>query len=459
LKKVIAKNIKILLKVVMERTISEQLVAWKKKPARKPLVLCGARQVGKTYSLLAFGRDNFTTTHYVNFEQNTQAAKIFDRDLNPKRIVQEISFYLDRNIAPDKDLLVFDEIQECPRALTSLKYFQEDMPELAVCAAGSLLGIHLGDTSYPVGKVELLFMYPMSFLEFLHGIHDLQSYTFLRDLAITQSIPEIVHSRLWDRLKEYMVVGGLPEAVKTFRDGADNVFAAMQEVRKMQRDLITMYLADMAKHSGKQNSMHLERLWRNVPAQLAREQNSSAPKFVFKDVLPGVRGYERLAGPIDWLAKAGLIIRTHIVNSGHLPFAAHAKENFFKLYCYDVGLLGALSDLAPQSILSYEYGTYKGYFAENLIAQEFLCAGAGPLYCWRERTAEVEFLREIESEVIPIEVKSGWVTQAKSLLVFAEKYAPPYRVIMSGRSFHVDAAKGIHHYPLFLAGRFPLADE
>ncbi|MES9857742.1 MAG: AAA family ATPase [Sedimenticola sp.] len=440
----------------MKRDIFAHLDGWRRRKNRKPLILRGARQVGKTWSLQEFGSRNFPTTHYLNFEQDNQLESLFQRDLKPSRIIQELSFHLDRSIHPAKDLLIFDEIQECPRALTSLKYFAEELPEMAVCAAGSLLGVELADVSFPVGKVEFLDMYPMSFSEFLLAVGDDRSYGFLTELSLDSEIPEVVHNRLWEQFKNYLIVGGLPEVVKSWRENRKDPYAAFKEVRRLQHDLITAYIADMAKHCGKQNSMHLERLWRNIPAQLAKEQDGSASKYKFKGVIPGIHGYARMAGVIDWLEKAGLLIKVHIVNSGNLPFSAYSKENAFKLYYFDIGLLGAVGSLDPKTILSYDYGTYKGYFAENLVAQEFICSGHGPLYSWRERTAEVEFLREIGGQIIPVEVKSGWVTQAKSLKVFAQKYNPVYRAILSGRRFSIDHTNRIHLYPLFLAGYFPL---
>jgi uncharacterized protein len=440
----------------MERNIFRHLDSWRRRKNRKPLILRGARQVGKTWSLQEFGSRNFATCHYINFEQDNQLETLFERDLKPARIIQEISFHLERPIDSAKDLLILDEIQECPRALTSLKYFAEELPEMAVCAAGSLLGVELSTVSFPVGKVEFLDMHPMSFSEFLMAAGDNQSFDFLERLSLDSELPEIVHRRLWMHFKNYLIVGGLPEVVKTWKENHENPYEAFKEVRRTQQDLITAYIADMAKHSGKQNSMHLERLWQNIPAQLARKQDGSAPKFKFKGVLSGINGYTRIAGVIDWLEKAGLLIKVHIVSNGNLPFSAYSKENVFKLYCFDIGLLGALGNLSPKTILSYDYGSYKGYFAENFVAQEFICSGHGPLYSWRKRTAKVEFLLEMAGEIIPVEVKSGWVTQAKSLKVYAQKYTPIYRAILSGRRFSIDHTNRIHLYPLFLAGYFPL---
>lgn len=440
----------------MKRNIDNHLISWMNKRSRKPLIVRGARQVGKTYSLEEFGNNNFKACHYLNFEEDEQLTSIFAKDLKPDRILKELEFYLNSTINTKEDILFFDEIQACPKALNSLKYFQEKRAELAIVAAGSLLGVELSDESFPVGKVEFLDMHPLSFVEFLHAVDDHSAYSFLEGFDKDSDIPEIVHKRLWLQMKNYMVVGGLPESVNTWNDNLGTPFAAFQAVRKVQNDLLTSYLADMAKHSGQQNSMHLGRLWNNIPNQLAREQNGSATKFKFKGVIPGIRGYERLVGSINWLANAGLINKVTMVNNGNLPFSAYAKENNFKLYCFDTGLLGALAKLPPKTILNYDYGSYKGYFAENFAAQEFCCSGNLTLHYWRERTAEVEFIREIEGTVLPIEIKSGWVTQAKSIKVFAEKYNPPYRIILSGRNYRIDHKNKVHFYPLYFAGKIPL---
>ena len=440
----------------MKRTLLLKLKEWKEKARRKPLIVRGVRQAGKTYILKEFGRNSFPHTHYINFETDKAACSLFQENLSPKVLIQKLSFVLGTPIDKDRDLLIFDEIQECPRALTSLKYFEEEMPEQAVCCAGSLLGLHLGPVSFPVGKVNFLNMYPMSFREFLTALEEEQALIFLDEAQSTKTLPEIVHTHLWERFKWYCITGGLPEAVQTFVKKRDNLFLAFKEVREVQNELITAYLADMAKHSGEVNAMHLDRLWKAIPEQLAKSQDASAKKFVFKDVIPGINRYDRLIGVLDWLEKAGLIIRVPIVNRGHLPFAAYSKENTFKLFLFDVGILGALSQLAPKEILDQEYGSYKGYFAENFVAQEFLCNGEEQLYSWQENTAEVEFLRQIDGKVIPIEVKSGWVTHAKSLHLFAAKYHSPYRVIFSAHNLWFgDKARDkapLFRFPLYMAG-------
>lgn len=440
----------------MKRDIVDKLKRWKDKKDRKPLILQGVRQTGKTYSLQQFGETCFPVMHYLNFEKDENLKTVFERDLKPQRIIQEINFYLNRPIDVDHDIVIFDEIQSIPRSLTSLKYFCEEMPGLALCAAGSLLGVHLGEASFPVGKVEFLDMFPMSFLEFLEGVGDTMSAGFIRTCGAGDEIPEVVHSRLWEQLKRYFVVGGLPEVVSVYADAGDNLFLAVERARKKQEDLIATYHADMAKHCGKQNAMHIERLWKNVPTQLARDQNGSASKFRFKGVLPEVNRFSRLSGVIDWLEAAGLIVKAHIVNSGKLPFSAHVVENSFKLYVFDVGILGALSGLPAKMILDYGYGSYKGYFAENYAAQEFRCSGVRNLFCWREKASEVEFLREESGGVIPVEIKSGWVIKSKSLKAFMEKYRPEYRAIFSAEPLSIDRQNSLHRYPLYMAGRFPL---
>lgn len=443
----------------MKRLIDEKLEAWRVGQSRKPMLLKGARQVGKTFSLKHFGRGRFHRCHYINFEEQTRFVSVFGGDLVPARIARDLSLLLGTAISPSTDLLILDEIQQCPRALTSLKYFSEDMPQLAICAAGSLLGVHLGESPFPVGKVDELHLAPLTFEEYLWACGDKDLQDAFAGIRESDPPSDALHARLWDEFRNYLVTGGLPEVVSVFLQRRQDQFAAFQEARNIQTRLVSEYVADMAKHCGKQNAMHLERLWRNVPAQLGRDQNGSAPKYVFRDVLPGMRGYERLAGTIDWLQAAGLLLRVPIVNSAQLPFTAYEVQNAFKLFVFDVGILGALSRLPLQAILEYDYGTYKGYVAENFVAQEFAAVGRDNVACWRERTSEVEFICEVGGRVIPVEVKSGHVTQAKSLGVFAGKYDPPYSVVLSGRN--MGSAKRLRRrfYPLYLAARFPSLDE
>jgi predicted AAA+ superfamily ATPase len=435
----------------MKRNITESLKDWKSSANRKPLILRGARQVGKTYLLKEFGIAAFPRCHYVNFEEDERLGRIFEQDLKPDRILNELQFYLDRPIDRRRDLVILDEIQRSPRALTSLKYFSEEMPEMALCAAGSLLGVAMQPDSFPVGKIQFLDMYPFSFDEFLEGVGKERLAELIREHDLTQPFPETAHEQLWELWKHYLVVGGLPDAVNHYRERQDNLYEAVQAIRKAQRDLIDAYLADMAKHSGKSNALHIERLWRNVPAQLAKTQNGSADKFKLREGIPGIRGYERLSAPLDWLECANLLIRTPIIDTVGVPLSGYAKENRFKLYFFDVGLLGAASGIAPATFLNYNFGSYQGYVAENFVAQELRAAGNKTLYCWQGRTAEVEFLLEREGEVVPVEVKSGWVTQSKSLKVYMERYHPSKAYILSANN---GSQRNIVRYlPLYAACR------
>lgn len=435
----------------MYRKIIKHLRDWKDKPGRKPLILRGARQVGKTWILKHFGEIAFDKVHYINFEEDDSLCQFFENDLKPDRIIRDLSFFVNTSIQPKADLIIFDEIQECPRALTSLKYFCEQRSDVSICAAGSLLGIKLGDSSFPVGKVEEMQMFPMNFEEFLQASGEDRSISYLNASKNSGNIPELVHRHLWDQLKIYFIVGGLPEAIQSYLNVKDDLFIALQGVRKIQQNLINAYIADIAKHSGKENAMHIERIWRNIPAQLAREQDGAIPKFKFKGVIPGINAYSRMAGAIDWLISSGLILKIPIVNTARIPFSAYTTENRFKLCLFDCGILGALSHLSPASILKYDYGSYKGYFAENFIAQEFICAGMENLYSWKENTAEIEFLMEKNGSILPVEVKSGWITQAKSLKVFDNKYHPEYKIIMSANNLKMNNQNQTLYCPLYNA--------
>lgn len=406
----------------------QDLMHWKNHPKRKPVILRGARQVGKTFLLKAFGDQEFESVHYFNFEKNKSLAGFFDSNLDPKRIIENLSIFQNKDIAID-DLIIFDEIQECPNALTSLKYFCEERENGYIVAAGSLLGIHLG-SSFPVGKVEFIDLCPLNFEEFLLA-NKKSSYLKLLNLDIEKlSIPKPIHELLFQEYLEYMIVGGMPEAIKALTESEEGIVKKYKSVRKIQRDLIDSYVNDISKHSGKQNALHIERVWKSSVSQLSQNIDGNAKKFVFKNVLSGASSFRELSGPIDWLKKAGLVLQIPIANNGESPCDAYVKENKFKLLVHDVGLLGALAGIAPSEILSWSFGTYKGYFAENFVGQELRSMGF-PLYSWNENTAEIEFLISSPAGNIPIEVKSGKKTKAKSLKVFEGKYKPQKSIIIS----------------------------
>jgi predicted AAA+ superfamily ATPase len=433
----------------MHRLIYKQLATWQHKYNRKPLILMGVRQCGKTHSLLTFGEKSFARTHYINFENELEIHNLFDQNLDPKRIIEELSFYLKQPINIETDLVIFDEIQACPKALTSLKYFNENLPELAVACAGSLLGLQLTPASFPVGKVDMLHLRPLSFIEFLYAINETRLADVIINYSESQNIPSVAHTQLWEKLKWYFITGGLPEVVDVFRK-QEALFTAFETVRQKQSELIYAYYADIAKHSGKVNALHIDRIWNSVPKQLAKLQDGNSTRFRFKDIIPGIDRYSRMASAIDWLHSAELVIQTPILNHIESPLMAYTEDSKFKLFLFDVGLLGAMSELAPKSIIDYDYGTYKGYFAENFVAQEILNSTNSSIYSWQKNRAEVEFIIQKDDKVIPIEVKSGWVTKAKSLDTYAAKYNPDYKIILSAKEAYIDNKTKTWHLPLYL---------
>lgn len=439
----------------MKREISKQLLNWKQSSGRKPLILQGARQVGKTFSLKEFGKSAFRNFHYINFDEDRRLSKIFESDLKPSRIINDLRFHLNCDIDITKDLVIFDEIQQCGRALGSLKYFCEDLPELCVCAAGSLLGLSLSSDSFPVGKVSFLDLYPMSFSEFIDGIGESILSELLETHDFLEPYPSAAHERLWELWKHYLIVGGLPAAVKEYNSSKSNLFESFNNVRKLQNDLISAYCSDIAKHSGKTNAIHVEQVWRNVPQQLARTVDGSAPKFRFKDVISTLRGFDKLCGPINWLRSARLVLSTSIVEKAEMPLSAYASENSFKLYFFDAGMLGAISELPPAYILDYGFGSYKGYIAENFVAQELLAAGVSGHFCWKGRTSEIEFLIPANKGIYPLEVKSGTVIHSKSLDVFIDKHKPEKAFVLSGRNSEKRPDRA--HVPLYAAARLAKA--
>lgn len=440
----------------MRRAIEIALLSWKNQTHRLPLIILGARQVGKTYILKKFAQENYSKYHYINFEKQKNIREVFSANLDPKTIIDNLSLVLDTAIDKNSDLLIFDEIQSVPNALTALKYFAEEMPECAVIAAGSLLGLKLNEISFPVGKIDYLHMYPFTFAEFLEGIGDDLVLEHLQTSLKSEplEISNLLHEKLWEKLKIYFVVGGLPAAINTYKESHSSAFEKYQKVRATQENLIASYFDDMSKHSGKENAMNIERLWKNIPNQLAREQDGSSSKFKFKGIIPGIKSYSNLVGIIDWLEAAKLIIKVKIINQANTPLSAYTQENRFKLFCFDCGLLGTLSELKPSEILNYSYGEYKGYFAENFVAQELAAKNfkQNNLYSWSEGMAEVEFVINTDEGIIPVEVKSGFNTQAKSLQSYRLRYNPHYALIFNAKNIVLNEEAKLYKYPLYLLG-------
>ncbi len=438
----------------MERIIEEKLLKWKRKTNRKPLILKGARQVGKTYSLLEFGKKHFKNFHYFNFEESQELNDIFEFDLNPERILKELSLFKEEKIDIEKDLIIFDEIQFSPKALTSLKYFFENFPNSYIISAGSLLGIKMKEniSSFPVGKVEFLDMYPMNFYEFISETESKEISEIYDSFKLDDKLSEFIHKKLWNALKDYFVIGGLPEIVLFFSRNKNYDYETFETIRELQRNILLGYESDIAKYSGRINSMNIIRVLKNIPSQLSKEINGSLRRYKFKGVIPGKKGYASLSSIIDWLINSGLVLKEHIVKNAQYPLEAQVKENMFKLYLFDIGLLGFLSGLEPDVIIKMNFGNYKGYFAENFVMQELVSYGFENLYAWHGRESEIEFLLQYKGEIIPLEVKSGDNLRAKSFTIYKRKYKPKIAIKLSSKkpAIHKD---GTINLPLYFAGK------
>lgn len=417
----------------MKRDIYARLLAWRGSPNRKPLVLRGARQTGKTYILKQFGQNEYQRCHYFNFERDPRLASFFAGDLNPRRILKDLVLYGGEDIRPKTDLLVFDEIQECNEALNALKYFQEQAGDYHIASAGSLLGVRMSrPKSFPVGKVDFLDLYPLTFYEFLAAVGEEGYREYLENLENVAPIPEAFHAALIALLRRYYHVGGMPEVVRQHAEDPDR-----SDCRAIQRAILDAYTLDFAKHAPATDIPKLSLLWESLPAQLARENR----KFLFSVVKEGARARE-YENALTWLANARLIYRCTLVNAPKLPLAAHASASSFKIYACDVGLLGALAGLpfdAPSDDLSILTG-YQGAFVENYAAQHLAETTGSALYYWRNvgREAEVDFLHQHRSGAVPIEVKAGINLRSKSLGFYLEKYDPLLAVRVSLRNLKRD---------------------
>lgn len=435
----------------MKRTFLNKLIDWKNEPTRKPLLLQGARQVGKTWLLKEFGRTQFDRCVLLDFAEDRELKGIFAPNLKPRRILTDLGVYLNQSFSLNDTLLILDEIQHCPEALTSLKYFCEEFPDAWICASGSLLGLGLSEQDFPVGKVSREWLRPMSFFEFLDALGE----TALRDsltfhAAGTVEISPAIHSKAFGFYKEYMITGGMPEVVRQYSSLRETRAAAFQAARKLQHELAESYLDDIAKHAGSLKAVRVASVFRSIPEQLARETAGSR-KFQFKNVVPGRSTYDVLEGPIEWLIRAGLVHRVPICRTVEQPLAAHLETNAFMLYLFDIGILGAMLHLEPAAIHRYDFGQFKGFLAENAVLTELICAGHGPLVTWRGTTAEIEFLLQQGEQIVPVEVKAGINTKAKSMKTYREKYAPAMAILYSGLGAN-RLDHGLLHAPLYLAG-------
>ena len=415
----------------MKRTQYVQLENWKNSTKRKPLLLQGARQVGKTFLVNEFGKNEYKYFIYLNFEQNPNLSTLFDGDLNPENIINNISLYLGKKINPENTLLFFDEIQESPKALTSLKYFQEQSPDFHVIAAGSLLGVSIGKTtSFPVGKVNFLTLHPLSFIEFVDATEGNMLADMLKETESVAALSELVHDKLLKLLKMYLFVGGMPEVVHDYISNND-----IASVRKIQNDILNSYQRDFSKYTDKNQSIKISELWRSVPFQLARENK----KFKYSDIKKGGRSskYEQT---IEWLQKAGLVNPAYNISTPNLPLAAFSDISKFKLYLFDNGLLGAMLNISSSIIIDVKnslFEQFNGAFIENFVASELKAYNNEELFYWTSNSdAEVDFLIQRNNKVFPIEVKSGMSRNTKSLSSYVKKYSPELTYRVSPRNFH-----------------------
>lgn len=400
----------------MERLIMSQLKNWKNKKKRKPLIIRGARQVGKTWIMKEFGKRCFEETVYISFDNNERMRQVFEEDFDIKRILSALKIESGQKIEADKTLLIFDEIQEVPKALTALKYFCENAPEYAVVAAGSLLGVALHEgTSFPVGKVDFLTLYPLNFEEFIlaAGEESLMQLLHSGDFRMIS----VFAGKYADLLRKYYYVGGMPEVVQTWVDTDD-----MQEVRELQKELLMYYANDFSKHAPRTVVPRIQMIWNSVPMQLAKENR----KFIYGMVREGARAKDfELA--IQWLQDCGLIHKCYRVTKPGMPLISYIEMNSFKLYLMDIGLLAAMGDLDARTLLEGNrvFEEFKGALTEQFVAQEFAAAGISLYYYAAEsHKSEIDFIVQQQGKIIPVEVKAEENLQAKSLKEFCRKFKP-----------------------------------
>ena len=432
----------------MKRDLYKQLLRWKGDPARQPLLVQGARQVGKTYLLKEFGAQEFKNCCYINFEEMPACKVFFEADLKPHRILRDLGIHLEMKIAPAATLIIFDEIQACPNALTSLKYFCEHAPEYFIVAAGSLLGVKLsGAKGFPVGKVHFCHLFPMSFLEFLDAIGRPMLRALLEEIQTFEPIGEPHHQQLLELLKVYFYVGGMPKPVLRYIQTED-----LDVVRETQEDILKAYVHDFAKHAPSSLVMKITQIWDSIPVHLGKENK----KFIFSAIKKSARArdYEEA---LQWLLDAELIYRVQQITTPKLPLKSYEDHEAFKVYLLDVGLLGCMCRLPARVIVEGDqlFIEFKGSFAENYVAQALKAALGKSLHYWAsEREAEVDFLVEWEGNLFPLEVKSGTSTKKKSLLVYQEKYHPA--VISRASLMNLKKDGALCNYPLYFISRFPM---
>ena len=424
----------------MYRYAIENLDKWKNSKNRKPLIIEGARQVGKTWIMKEFGKKSYNKTVYINFDSNVQMAELFSIDLNVERIIMGLELYAGHKINPDDPLIVFDEVQEVPKALSSLKYFYENAPEYHIVCAGSLLGIALHEgTSFPVGKVDFLKLYPLSFKEFLMAI-GLERFADLLDKKDYDMIKSFKQTYI-DALKQYYYVGGMPEVVASFADEKD-----FNEARKIQKRILTAYEQDFSKHAPKEIVPKIRMLWNSIPSQLAKENK----KFIYGLIREGARAKEYETA-IMWLSDCGLVHKVSRINAPNIPLKAYEDLKAFKLFIVDVGLLGAMVGLNQRTLLNgNEFFTeFKGALTEQYVMQQLAVnQDLGIYYYTNDRNScEIDFIVDNGDNIIPLEVKAEINLKAKSLKTYREKFTPEISIRSSMADYSEEI--GLINLPLY----------
>ena len=401
----------------MYRIAIEKLYRWKESRRRKPLIIQGARQVGKTWLMKEFGRSAYRDMIYINFDSNSRMAELFASDLNTDRLIMGIELYAGKKIDPDSTLLIFDEVQEVPRALSSLKYFYENAPQYHIICAGSLLGIALHEgTSFPVGKVDFLELYPLSFREFLMAVTGIQ-FAKLLDSQDYKMITSFKQTYI-EALKQYYFIGGMPEAVKNFTEERD-----FYEVREVQKRILAAYEQDFSKHAPLEIVPKIRMVWNSIPSQLAKENK----KFLYGLVREGGRAKEYETA-IMWLCDCGLVYKIERVKGGGIPLKAYVDQKAFKLFVVDVGLLGCMTGLSPKILLDGNdlFTEFKGALTEQYVCQQLKTLENLSIYYYTNDrgSCEVDFVVDTGERTVPVEVKAEVNLKAKSLKTYYEKYQP-----------------------------------
>jgi predicted AAA+ superfamily ATPase len=419
-----------------------QLLAWKTRQTRMPLIIRGARQIGKTWVIREFGKKHFAHTAYFNFDASEELCSEFERTKDPKRLISILQFYADVPIVAGDTLIIFDEIQQSNKALNSLKYFSEEAPEYHIIAAGSLLGVSLskGD-SFPVGKVEFLTMYPVTFREFLRADNP-RIFAFLEAMSSLDTLPDIVFGEASESWRRYQVCGGMPAAASVALDGR-----AAEEIEKRQQEVLTAYSLDFAKHAPGKDIPRIAAIWDSIPSQLAKENR----KFLYTLVKPGARARE-YEDSLLWLQHAGLVYRVFCSKKPGLPLSAYDDLAAFKLYLCDAGLLRRLAQLPAEIFLTDSplYTEFKGAMAENWILQSFMAqSDHKPRYWTSGAAAEVDFVWQVGLDVVPVEVKSGVNVRSRSLSSYVARYEPTLAVRFSMNNLRFDGR--LLSIPLFMA--------